>query len=73
MKRIVIIESNTEYVSLFLYEARELPDGKIEKVGSFIYNAIDRPQFFGAVNASLITKDTLTKAAPIELKEQVQA
>lgn len=73
MKRIFIVESDTEYSSLFLYEARVLPDGKIEKVGGHIFNSMDLPKFYGAVNAAMVTKDTLTKAAPIELKEQVQA
>ena len=70
MKRLFLVEADTQYDSLFCYELTEVKGKMYEyerEPGSALFNQIDREQFFGNLNALCVTKPVF-KSPPIHLK-----
>jgi hypothetical protein len=63
MKRLFLVEADTNYHSLFCYELKEVADSdSFEKVDgtNALFNGIDREQFFGNLNSLCVTKPVIT-------------
>lgn len=67
MKRFILIESDTQYRSLFAYELTETSIFNYKRKTEPIAVEIDAGKLFGGVRRVLVTADDIKDAAPIEL------
>ena len=68
MKKFFLVEANTNYHSLFCYEMTETGYLKYERAEDFLFNNVDRAQFFGNLNALCHTQESM-QSPPLELAE----
>jgi hypothetical protein len=73
MKRLFVVESDTNYSCLFAYEITAPPDFSGEgvtysrPVGEPTLTAYDPKVFFGHLNSMLVTAQTVENSKPMEL------
>ena len=75
MRKLIVIESDTDYYSLFAYEVRavdfaeEYPT-KFERVGEKVLAGYNPAVIFGQIRAMLTTKADVEDAEAIVLEEE---
>lgn len=64
MKRYILIESDTDMSSLFMYQVTQVSADRFERSHDFA-NHLDEAKFFGMVRRCLVTKEDLGGAKEI--------